>query len=123
MKIVLLTSNNPHQIALASKLHENIGLAGVVFSKNISKKKKSFLENAINLGVRVRSRVSGREFAEAWSNLRQYYSTSCLPKNIPKLSVENINDEDDLDLIELFITDINQEWIDNILKEEGFFNG
>lgn len=91
MKILLWIGNESNQIALASKIEKEFGLAGVVLETRISKRKTSLKK----LIEKVIESVFLRKIGTAWISMKNYYSEKfSLPSKVRTLNVENINSEE-----------------------------
>jgi methionyl-tRNA formyltransferase len=98
MKIVLLTSDSPNQVALANKLASIFEVAVIVVSKNVVRRRHNqpirFLLN------RIAGRTVGRPFLRAWESMQRRHRRKY--PNFPTTEivyVENVNDQSTLRII------------------------
>ena len=99
MKILMLTSGQPNQIALCRKLSTRFELQGIVISQNVPKKRpKHRVQIFAN---RLAGRLVGSPLARAWSEMQASYASqfATLPE-VPTARVQNINDADTLAFLE-----------------------
>ena len=93
MNVVMLTNYSANQKALASKFHKAFGLKGIVFSKNIPKRKKSLWMRLRVFFNRIQGRLFGGPYVQAWTGLQSHYDQNFqYPPAIEELHVNNIND-------------------------------
>jgi hypothetical protein len=93
LSVVILTTDQPHQSALCYKLAAHCEIRAIVLSKNIPKKKASFLYRSRLLLNRIAGRIVGFPCVNAWRQLQQSYRELYpnLP-DVPIVRVGNIND-------------------------------
>jgi methionyl-tRNA formyltransferase len=92
MRTVILTCEQPNQVALCNKVAEVAEVAAVVLSRNIPRKlPKHRLRIFLN---RIQNRLVGRPFTRAWSAMMERYR-SLYPELPPAeiLKVDNVNDD------------------------------
>ncbi len=91
MKIVIWTNDQPNQVALAAKIHEKYGLAGVVVEAKSGTGKKS----KVSLFERVYEKLFMGSISAAWKNMQAKYKQRypSFPP-VPILHVSNINCEE-----------------------------
>lgn len=98
MKIILLCSAQPNQIALANKIAETFELEGIVVEDKIRSKKKTYTFK--NILDKISDKVFFRKISNAWSGTMKNYSNkySGFP-DVAILRVSNINEDNVRDFI------------------------
>jgi len=97
MRLMLLTSDHPTQVALACKLSEVTELVGIVVSRNVARKVRKPYHQKVNA---VSLRLVGRPLLEAWRELGARYAAqhAAFPA-VPRVDVANVNDPPTLDAL------------------------
>jgi methionyl-tRNA formyltransferase len=100
MRVVILTTEQGNQVALCNKLAAHCELAGIVLSKNVSRKPSRFSKRLAGLAARTSVRLLGRPFLTAWWQMQREY-VKCYPRlpDVPTVRVNNINDEPTLEML------------------------
>jgi len=98
MRIVLLTSAQANQVALANKIADEFDLVGIVVEKRkINKAKKYTFKNIIS---KVAHRILFRKVIQSWWNMLAFYNEKYAAFPAKKmLEVSNINDDEVKDFI------------------------
>jgi len=93
MKIAVFTNNNSNQKALVCKMSKVISIDSVFVSKNITPKSNKNKKNQFLLKV-IRY-IFSYPFSTSWKRLNKKYNLvyPAFP-NIPKYSIDNINDDE-----------------------------
>lgn len=116
MKIVLLCSDNPNQIALANKISTRFGLTGIVIEEPKKKKRKfSFPE----IREKILDRTIFYWIRNAWQEMLQYYRNAypAFPK-IEKTRVTKINSPETIDFIKKLNPDLLMVSGTSIVRKE-----
>ena len=93
MKVVILSTEQPNQIALCHKLSADCELLAVVFSRNQITPPKSTVTRLQTFVDRASVRVLGHPLLRAWEQLQRSYRTCYpAPPQVPSTVVRNIND-------------------------------
>src|SRR6478672_8845337 len=93
MRVVILTNRQGNQIALANKISKVADVAGVVFSRNIPKRRPPAVKRAKLFANAIASRTVGRQFVDVWLEMQRKYDSL-----FPDIStndvteVQNVND-------------------------------
>ena len=93
MRVVILTNRQGNQIALANKISKVADVAGVVFSRNIPKRRPPAVKRAKLFANAIASRTVGRQFVDVWFEMQRKYDSL-----FPDIStndvteVQNVND-------------------------------
>lgn len=100
MKVVILTGDQPNQVALCQKLAAHCDVAAIVLSENVPKKLPGAARRARLLFNRLTGRLAGRSFVVAWQELQATYKQR-YPKfpAVPIVRVRNVNDEATLETL------------------------
>jgi methionyl-tRNA formyltransferase len=107
MKVLLLTSAQPTQNALAWKASRHLEIAAVVLSDNVPAKQKPPRERAVLLANRLAGRTVGRPFVQSWAALAERYRAEYPERPaVPVVRVRNVNDRATLDAIDRFEPDL-----------------
>ncbi len=97
MRIMLLTSDHPTQVALAWKLSEVADLVGIVVSRNIPRRIRKPFRQKVNA---VSLRLVGRPLLKAWREVAERYARQYpgFPP-VPRIDVANVNDPPTLEAL------------------------
>lgn len=107
MRVVVLTNGQENQVALINKLSEHCEIAGVVFSKNIPRRKSNSWKRFRLLTNAVAARTVGRPFVDAWFGVMAKYKVRYPQLPATKvIEVSNINDQATVDEIESCAPDL-----------------
>ena len=101
MKLALLTSDQPNQVALASKLEARYPDLVIVVSRNITGVRHGPVERVRRTINRVAGRTVGRRFWLAWAGMQGRYADT-YGRSFPRdtaVHVDNVNDEATLDAL------------------------
>lgn len=92
MKILLFCSEAPNQIALATKLHDSIGLAGIAVLHSNTGATIRRIRSWRTLKRKIRHRILGRPLVRAWAEMQAMYRSQYLEFPIlPQCAVQDIN--------------------------------
>lgn len=106
MRIVLLCTSLPHQVALANKIAAEFNLAGIVVEKKSAGKRKKFTLK--NIATKFIYKIAFRQIVNAWSKMLDYYKQRYLKLPDTKvLEVVNINE----DAVKNFIADAKADLV------------
>ncbi|HYG53026.1 MAG TPA: formyltransferase family protein [Flavobacteriales bacterium] len=88
MKLVMWINDAPNQAALAHKMHQRFGLAGIVVETKTGSTKRKIGE----IPGKIYEKLFLKEINASWFGMLDFYSSSypALPL-VPKMEVENIN--------------------------------
>lgn len=103
MKIILLCSTQPNQMALANKIAGAFNLIGIVIEKKIDKKKYT-LKKVFN---KIADKLFFNNIIKAWQQMLQYYKNRY--KDFPdtnQLKVTNVNQDEVVDYIKTLKPDL-----------------
>jgi methionyl-tRNA formyltransferase len=101
MRVVVLTNRQGNQIALVSKIAREAEIAGIVFSRNVARRRPDAKKRLNALLNGVAGRTVGRPFVRTWFELLEKYDSlypELPPANV--VEVENINDKATVETIE-----------------------
>jgi methionyl-tRNA formyltransferase len=117
MKILLLCGAQSNQVALASKIHERLGLSGVVCETR--KRRKSSRRPLVGLIEAVLDRTIFLPIRKAWVDLLRHYRKRypALPP-VPSIQVSNINAPETIAFIEQIDPDLIMVSGTSIVKAE-----
>jgi len=101
MKVVILTLDQPNQVALCHKLEPYCEIAAIVLSQNVPRKRPAASRRFRSLINRVSARLVGHPFIAAWQQLQRSYEERYghFP-DAPLVRVKNINDAATIQVIE-----------------------
>jgi methionyl-tRNA formyltransferase len=105
VKVVVLTSDAPNQLALCHKLASVVEVAAIVVSRNIPRKAQVQPWRRVANGVEAR--VVGRRLVEAWRHMQARYLArwSTFP-DVPRRDVQNVNDAETAGALERHAPDL-----------------
>jgi methionyl-tRNA formyltransferase len=100
LTVVVLTNDQPNQMALSNKLAAHCHLAAIVVSLNQRRREPGFVERLELLASRISVRLLGRPLLRAWRALQDSYARRFpgLPRT-QIVRVRNVNDPETLDVI------------------------
>ncbi len=100
MRVVILTNCQGNQIALANKIAAKADVAGIVFSKNIPRRRPG-LSKRLSLSANgLANRTIGRAFIRTWFELLDNYHVQFpSPPSSEIINVDNVNDPPTVELI------------------------
>src|SRR4051812_28249548 len=107
MRVVILTNRQGNQVALANKISKVADVAGVVFSRNIPKRKPPAAKRAKLFVNAIAGRTVGRQFVDIWFEMQRKYNS--LFPGVPTsdvTEVRNINDAETSNTIERLEPDL-----------------
>ena len=107
MRLLVLTNRQNNQIALANKLAGVADVAGIVFSRNIPRRKPNLKKRTRLFLNRVANRTAGRELVETWFELQRRYGArfSSVPTS-DVTDVDNVNDVETIRALERIGPDV-----------------
>jgi methionyl-tRNA formyltransferase len=101
MKVVVLTLDQPNQVALCHKLAPHCEIAAIVLSQNVPRKSPAASRRLRSLINRVSARVVGHRFVSAWQQLQRSYEERYTHfPDVPLVRVKNINDAATIQILE-----------------------
>jgi methionyl-tRNA formyltransferase len=107
MRVVILTNRQGNQIALANKISKVADVAGIVFSKNIPKRRPPAVKRARLFANAIASRTVGRQFVDVWFEMQRKYGSLFRDISANDVTeVQNVNDAAALDTIERLKPDL-----------------
>ena len=107
MRVLILTNRQGNQIALANRISGVANVAGIVFSKNISRRKPDLKKRSKFFLNRIAGRTVGREFVDTWFRLQERYQDRfSAPPSCEIAEVDNVNDVETIRMIERVMPDL-----------------
>src|SRR5882757_564983 len=101
MRVLILTNFQGNQLALANKMAGECEIAGIVFSRNVPRKRPLLSKKLRMLLNRAAGRTAGKEFVDVWFRMLAKYSDLYPEPPVENVvNVENVNDAETLNAIE-----------------------
>lgn len=95
MRVVVLTCNDPNQMALCHKLSAICDISAIVLSRNIPVRRKPLADRLRLFRCRIDARLTGKPFVDTWFRLQDLYrQTYPAFPTVPLTFVDNINHDD-----------------------------
>lgn len=107
MRVVILTIDQPNQVALCRKLEPHCDIGAIVLSENVPRKTPSTPRLVHSLINRASARLAGRPFVNAWQQLQKSYHESYPSYPDTRIvRVKNVNDAATIQTIEEISPDL-----------------
>jgi methionyl-tRNA formyltransferase len=107
VRVLVLTNNQPNQVALLNRLAKTVDVAGVVFSANVPRRRPRASKRLRQFVNGMAGRTAGRELVDSWFSMQRRYADK-FPELPPAevVTVDNVNDPATLDAIDRLEPDV-----------------